>query len=77
MQDFLVALLIAFLLFGVLRRIFFNSAYAAFTKHKREEDERWKEEMNRKKEGRISVQKLPSNKNDDQDAEYTDYEEIS
>jgi hypothetical protein len=76
-QEFLVILIIAFILFGVLRRMMFGSFYAALQKQQREQDQREQEERKRKKEGKIIIEKVqPGNLSKHDDGEYIDYEEI-
>lgn len=68
MQEFLITLIVAFILFGVFRRIVFVSAYKGFTKAQRDH-----EGKSQKPEGTVTIEKKQTSK----DEVYTDYEEVN
>jgi len=77
LQDFLITLLVAFILFGVFRRMMFGSFYAAMQKHERDLQKKEEEERKRKREGKITIKKISSSKPSEyDDGDYADYEEV-
>jgi hypothetical protein len=78
MQEFLITLLVVFILFRVFRTIIFRSAYSAFVKHQHDSDRRKEEEeLRRKREGQITIEEIKPGKSSRQDdGEYIDYEEL-
>jgi len=76
-QEFLLILLVAFILFGVFRRMMFGSFYAAMQKHQRDLEKKEAEERKRKKEGKIFIEKIkPGDLIQHDDEGFTDYEEL-
>jgi hypothetical protein len=77
-QEFIVILIIAFVLFGVFRRMMFGSFYAAMKKHQDELDRKEDEERRRKREGKVFIEETRKGKPSRHDeGEYVDYEELN
>lgn len=69
--------MLVFILFGVFRRMMFGSFYAAMQKQQKDLQRKEDEERRRKREGKIVVSKIDTNKSSGSDeGEYVDYEEI-
>jgi len=77
MQEFLLTLLVIFILFGVFRRMMFGSFYAAMQKHQRDLQKKEEEERRRKREGKIFIEKVkPGSLSQADDEGFADYEEL-
>ncbi len=77
MFKFLEILIIAFLLFGVLRRLLVGSFYSAMQKHQKEQERKEEKERRRKREGRITIERVQPGQLSNDQSEYVDYEEIN
>jgi hypothetical protein len=76
MRDFLVILIVAIILFGVVRRMIFGSFYAAFDKFQKEQDRKEQEEKKRKASGKTYIDKTGSSSYIKGNIEDVDYEEV-
>ncbi len=74
MRDFFVILIVAFVLFGIFRRMMFGSFYAAFNQMNKEQERKEQEERKRKASGKITIEKASSKIKGD--IEDIDYEEV-
>ncbi|MFM8433668.1 MAG: hypothetical protein ACKOQ6_05875 [Bacteroidota bacterium] len=74
MKEFLYILLIAFILFGFLRRFIYFQAYSSFTKAAQDFQKRNQRPM--RPEGTVTIEKAPQNLDKHNDSEYVDYEEV-
>jgi hypothetical protein len=76
MQEFILIILVAFLLLGFLRRFFFFSSYHGF--QKAAEEFMKKHQPKQKPEGTVTIQKIKDRKESSgtDKGEYVDYEEV-
>lgn len=74
MLDFLITLVVAFLLFGVLRRFIYFQALRSFTKAA--EDFQRRQQPPRKPEGTVTIDPSVKKKSLAEEGEYVDFEEI-
>mgnify|MGYP000300396781 CR=1 FL=1 len=74
MADFLITLIVAFLLFGFLRRFIYFQALRSFTKAAN--DFRRQQDADRKPEGTITIDPSARKKSIKEDSDYVDYEEV-
>lgn len=75
MQEFIVVILVAFLVLGVLRRFLFFSSYRGFQKSA-EDFVKKQQQAQRKPEGTVTIHQTKKNVSSSDDGEYVDYEEI-
>ena len=77
MQDILIVIIIAIVLFSVLRRILFRSVYSSFMKQYQDLQRQHEKKSNVvKQEGEITIEKIKPGTGSRDNEEYTDYEEI-
>ena len=74
MADFLVILLVAFILFGFLRRFIYFQAFRSFTKAA--EDFQRRQQSARKPEGTVTIDTSVKKKKSIDEGEFVDYEEV-
>ena len=76
MREFFVILIIAFILFGVFRRMIFGSFYSALHRFQNEQEKREQAERNRKASGNTYLDKSGSSLHVKGEIEDVEYEEI-
>lgn len=74
MADFLVTLLVAFILFGFLRRFIYFQAMRSFTKAA--QDFQRSRQSPTKPEGTVTIDPAVSKKKGIDEGDYVDYEEV-
>jgi hypothetical protein len=74
LTEFVITLVVGFVLFGFLRRVVYFQAYSSFTKAA--DDFRRRQEVPRKPEGTVTVDQSAKQKGLKEEGEYVDYEEL-
>lgn len=74
MKELFYILLVAFLLFGFLRRFVYFQAYSSFTKAAQDFQKRNQRPV--KPEGTVTIEKAPRGLDSQKEGDYVDYEEV-